>query len=173
MKKQILALLLALLMTAPAFVSCSDSGTNEETADSGSAPTASEEIAPEEIVDDTVDENGYLKDELPDELDFGGQVINLLYWSDVENQEFSAEEFTGEIVNDAIYQRNINVEDDLNVKYNWIGTPGNGGSGGSGGAGGSGGKVYSGKGISTDIVAAGIHAYLSALNKIVYEEDNA
>ncbi len=34
----------------------------------------------------------------------------------------------------------------------------------------SGGKVYSGKGISTDIVAAGIHAYLSALNKIVYEE---
>ena len=37
----------------------------------------------------------------------------------------------------------------------------------------SAGKVYSGKGISTDIVAAGIHAYLSALNKIVYEEDEA
>ncbi|MBQ4617579.1 MAG: hypothetical protein IJB27_04315 [Clostridia bacterium] len=37
----------------------------------------------------------------------------------------------------------------------------------------SGGKVYSGKGISTDIVAAGIHAYLSALNKIVYEEGEA
>ena len=35
----------------------------------------------------------------------------------------------------------------------------------------SGGKVYSGKGISTDIVAAGIHAYLNALNKIVYEEE--
>ncbi len=32
------------------------------------------------------------------------------------------------------------------------------------------GKVYSGRGISTDIVGAGIHAYLSALNKIVYEE---
>ena len=37
----------------------------------------------------------------------------------------------------------------------------------------SGGKVYSGKGISTDIIAAGIHAYLSALNKIVYEEGEA
>ena len=37
----------------------------------------------------------------------------------------------------------------------------------------SSGKVYSGKGISTDIVAASIHAYLSALNKIVYEEDDA
>ena len=32
------------------------------------------------------------------------------------------------------------------------------------------GKVFSGRGISTDIVGAGIQAYLSALNKIVYEE---
>lgn len=35
----------------------------------------------------------------------------------------------------------------------------------------SGGKVYSGRGISTDIVGAGIQAYLSALNKIIYEEE--
>lgn len=35
----------------------------------------------------------------------------------------------------------------------------------------SGGKLYSGRGISTDIVCAGINAYLSALNKIVYEEE--
>ena len=34
----------------------------------------------------------------------------------------------------------------------------------------SNGKLYSGKGISTDIVGASIHAYISALNKIVYEE---
>ena len=37
----------------------------------------------------------------------------------------------------------------------------------------SGNKVYSGEGISTDIVGAGIQAYLSALNKIVYEEEQA
>ena len=35
----------------------------------------------------------------------------------------------------------------------------------------AGGKVYSGRGISTDIVGAGIQAYLSALNKILYEEE--
>ena len=34
------------------------------------------------------------------------------------------------------------------------------------------GKVYSGRGISTDIVGASIQAYINALNKIVYEEDN-
>jgi len=37
----------------------------------------------------------------------------------------------------------------------------------------SGGKLYSGRGISTDIVGASIQAYLSALNKIVYEEEEA
>ena len=35
----------------------------------------------------------------------------------------------------------------------------------------SGGKVYSGRGISTDIVGASILAYINALNKIVYEEE--
>ena len=34
----------------------------------------------------------------------------------------------------------------------------------------SNGKVYSGNGISTDIIGASIRAYLSAVNKIVYEE---
>ena len=34
----------------------------------------------------------------------------------------------------------------------------------------SNGKVFSGRGISTDIVGASVHAYISALNKITYEE---
>ena len=33
-----------------------------------------------------------------------------------------------------------------------------------------GGKLYSGNGISTDIIAASIRAYVNALNKIVFEE---
>ncbi|MCQ2401641.1 MAG: hypothetical protein MJ059_06935 [Lachnospiraceae bacterium] len=35
----------------------------------------------------------------------------------------------------------------------------------------SGGKLYSGRGISTDIIGSGIKAYINALNKIVYEEE--
>lgn len=34
----------------------------------------------------------------------------------------------------------------------------------------AGGKIYSGRGISTDIIGSSIRAYLSAVNKIVYEE---
>lgn len=36
----------------------------------------------------------------------------------------------------------------------------------------SNGKLYSGRGISTDIVGAAIRAYMNAVNKIVYEEQN-
>lgn len=36
----------------------------------------------------------------------------------------------------------------------------------------SNGKLYSGNGISTDIIGSSIHAYMNALNKIVYEEAN-
>ena len=35
----------------------------------------------------------------------------------------------------------------------------------------SGGRLFSGNGISTDIIGASIRAYISALNKIVYEEE--
>ena len=36
----------------------------------------------------------------------------------------------------------------------------------------SGGKIYSGKGLSTDIIGSGVLAYVNALNKIIYEEEN-
>ena len=35
----------------------------------------------------------------------------------------------------------------------------------------SNGKLYSGNGISTDIIGASIRAYVTALNKIAYEEN--
>ena len=35
------------------------------------------------------------------------------------------------------------------------------------------GKLYSGRGISIDVVGSSIYAYINALNKIVYEEQEA
>ena len=126
--RKFVSLLLVLALTLPAFLSCS-SGT-ENAGSETEAPvqsTSGEAVEAEETVDSNIDANGYLKDSLP-ELDFGGEDVCVLYWSDVENAEFEVEELTGEIVNDAIFQRNTDVEDRLNVKYSWIGTPGNNGS---------------------------------------------
>ena len=79
--------------------------------------------------DNTKDRNGRLKDDLPDmdddptndaEINFGGETINLMYWAEVERPEFEQEEITGDNVRDAIYDRNTNVEDRLNVDLNFI-----------------------------------------------------
>ncbi len=131
MKRKFIALTLAALMLLPAFAGCAG-GTENAKEDGDPAvgevaePTAGE-TPEEEAADENLDANGYLKDDLP-ELDFGAQNVTVLYWSDVENAEFEVEELNGEIVNDAIFQRNLDVEDRLNVKYTWIGTPGNNGS---------------------------------------------
>ena len=34
------------------------------------------------------------------------------------------------------------------------------------------GKIYSGRGLSTDIISSSIRAYFNALNKIAYEEES-
>ena len=34
------------------------------------------------------------------------------------------------------------------------------------------GRVFSGRGISTDVIGSSIRAYVSAVNKIVYEEES-
>lgn len=49
---------------------------------------------------------------LPDKLDFGGKEIKILYWLE---QGECADEQDGEIVNDALYDRDIAVEERLGV----------------------------------------------------------
>ena len=69
--------------------------------------------------------NEITKDSLPDGLDFNGMIINLLIQGDSwKESEFIAEDEIGEVVNDAIYNRNRSVEDRLNIKLNIISGPG-------------------------------------------------
>ena len=131
MKKRWLALLVAVLMLAPSFAACSsgteNAGQEPEKSDAAPAAQTADGTPAEEETESNLDVNGYLKDDLP-ELDYGGQTVSVLYWSDVENAEFDVEELTGEIVNDAIRQRNVDTEERLHIVYNWVGTPGNNGS---------------------------------------------
>ena len=72
-----------------------------------------------EVVSDT-DANGFLLDELPADLDFGGAEVNILIRTDVKDTEFYVEEATGDVVDDALYGRNQAVQERLNVKLNFI-----------------------------------------------------
>ncbi len=106
MKKAAL-LFLALLLASANVVSCG-ADTSGET-DTAAAPTAGETVTSAET--ETTREN--YPDTLP-ALDLGGETIVIHARGDSLGEVFS-EELTGEVVNDAVYNRNQLVEERLNV----------------------------------------------------------
>lgn len=117
---RLFAFALTLLMIVPLALACAETGTpGENTGDDNSAQVTVD------TTESLYDDDGYLKSDLP-ELDFKDETITILYWSDVEMQEYEAEEINSILVNDAIYKRNANVQEKLNVTFDWISTKGNG-----------------------------------------------
>ena len=112
MEKKLFALLLAILMTAPSVISCSDNGTNEEAADeiASSAPTASEETVPEET-------EPTIYDDVPTGSYDGHNFHMLNVSSNYAYVLLTAEELIGETINDAVFNRNAVVGDKLNVTF--------------------------------------------------------
>ncbi|MBQ7821922.1 MAG: hypothetical protein IJ391_06555 [Clostridia bacterium] len=103
MKK--IALLLALiLMLTPVLVACDS---NEDDT-SREAPTASNE---------TVD-TGYSLDQLP-ELDFQKEKFGMFIDKGGANYLISEEE-TGDLVGDAVFQRNLAIEEKYNLEFNMV-----------------------------------------------------
>ena len=130
----LLLTVLMLLLTLVTAVACSDpvdnSGeTNDEVitpaGDNGSSGATTP--APEGDGDgsEVTTPSGELKDDdLPEDLDFGQESIDFLAWKQGVTEYF-AESQNGDAVNDAIYYRNIDVEERLGVKLNFEIIPGN------------------------------------------------
>ncbi len=64
------------------------------------------------------------KDSLPDNLNFSGQTVTFLNWKEALCPEFDAQ-ISGDIIEDAVYNRNAAVESRLNIKLVFNGIPGN------------------------------------------------
>lgn len=102
-------MLLALSMTVSLGVSCAKAADGSGNQDTAAETTVS--------TDDGETERSETKDSLPSDLDFNGDSFRLLVRADYFQDEFYAEEATGDVVEDAIYKRNSSVEDRLNIKY--------------------------------------------------------
>jgi ABC-type glycerol-3-phosphate transport system substrate-binding protein len=66
-----------------------------------------------------LDANGYWKDDLDENLNFKGETVKVLCDDNPYAQEFDAEGVTGDLINDAIYNRNETVMSRLNVKLSY------------------------------------------------------
>ena len=96
-----------------------DLPTDATTAVQGDATTA-----PAETTDNNLDANGYWKDDLPEDLNLNQETVTILYDSESYAQEFESEGITGDLINDAIYNRNETVSSRLNVKLQFVGING-------------------------------------------------
>lgn len=112
---KITALILAALMTFSA-VGC---GNNTDTSDG--KDTGKDTSANIDTTAETELTRANTPDSLPDDLDFGGETINIFYFGLDDSKNFDAVgEMGGDIVLDSVYQRNLRTEERLNVTLNWI-----------------------------------------------------
>ena len=112
MKKTILifAILMAIVLSA-----CSD---NSAGGDSNVTTASVTDIAEDTTNEPAETQRSQIKDTLPDALDFDGTVIRVLSRDDGTSlgMEITAPENTGDVVIDVIYNRQLKVEERLNVK---------------------------------------------------------
>lgn len=113
--KRIYAALLASLVLVPAMASCSDDA-------AGNPVDTIAETKPVETESVETDRS-QLKDDLPADLDFDGKTWTIYVSTVVANDTFVAgsEEKAGDIVNDAVWERNLKVQERLNIKMEAIG----------------------------------------------------
>jgi len=112
-----IALFLAILMLSAVLFSCVDDKTTTDTTVASKTTTNEEVTVTEEISRENTADN------LPD-LNFNGSTVNI-YYRDSTNYklDFIADALTGDRVNDAIFIRNANVEERLNIQFNFIAGP--------------------------------------------------
>lgn len=122
MKIRIISALLALILIISMVVACGE--VTPQTVET-TQPVADTSEKPEETTESLYDENGYLKDSIPATTNLGGITLKMLHWSDASADEFYVEQTNGEMVNDAIFDRNAKVEERLSVAFEYNGIPGN------------------------------------------------
>ena len=102
---------------------CSESNTNSEETTVGitSTPSGGDGVV---SVEEEETETQFVPDTLPD-LDFQGETCRIFCWESWDPGEFFVEEDNGEIIVSAVYNRNLKVEERLNVSLEWDQCPRN------------------------------------------------
>ena len=115
--KRILCALLVVLMTLSLFVACVDNKKTTAVNPTGNATNTG--TAP--AVNKDVDEWGreLVASAIPDGKKFDGETVNFVLDSSRGN-EFTVEAMNGDLINDAVYNRNLKVESDLGITLNYI-----------------------------------------------------
>ncbi|MGI6743849.1 MAG: hypothetical protein ACOX4O_09345 [Eubacteriales bacterium] len=105
------SIILAILLTSSVLFACGGKG-GDTPKQGGTADTQADV--------ETAEETTAPATSVPAGTDFGGTTINVLnsiYFS-TDGYYFDVSEETGDVVNDAVYERNMRVQNDVNVSFN-------------------------------------------------------
>ncbi len=120
-KKRRITLLLTLAMLLPSFAGCSEGGENAAQETAAGTPSANEEVSETEPAEEQLSDLE-LRQAIPDELPeqkFEGREFRILT-SEQKNFQFMSEELNGDACNDAVYNRNLKIEDRFDTKITTI-----------------------------------------------------
>ena len=121
--KKLFCLILAALLAASSLSACSESKVNTDTETTASSETTSSVASTDETETET--ETKYL-DTLPETMDFGGTSMRFIVEEggngNLTELSIMAEEDTGEVVDSAVFQRNMTVQDRLNISIELVDT---------------------------------------------------
>ncbi len=115
MKRKLSVLLLA-AMLASAFSGCGSTepaDTTDPAADSTTDPADVTTADPAADLN-VMEQRALIDDELPDKK-FTGETFSIYVWGDQRTGMFDVEEETGDIVNDSVYKRQINIEERFDI----------------------------------------------------------
>lgn len=120
-----IALILSLVTLLGMFAACANTSGGDVTTGGSASTTAPDGNGGATEPATTAEETLYAPDDLEESYNFG-ETITIFMWSDYRMTEFYAEE-TGDLIDDAIFHRNIKVQERLGITFEFVEEPGDSG----------------------------------------------
>lgn len=92
----------------------------------GKTTTPADNVGGEQNTPGGDETNSVVNSNVPDDLDFGQKQVVFLTWEEVSMTEFFVEGVTGDIIGDEIYERNMQVEEELGITLSYAAQSGDG-----------------------------------------------
>ena len=123
--KRILSLVLVLLMLGSLLVACQSTPTEtpkDTTAQSGDVNSEKPDDSEKNPSSDTsdggnTDDKGFIKDTLPDDIDYDGKKVSMLGWKDCKNTAWPEEGNANDPIQDTSYWHKKSVEDRMGIEF--------------------------------------------------------
>ena len=121
---RIISVFLIILMLSTTLLACANNSGDDTTVTTPADGVADTTPAGGEEAVDTTPAETTPALQLPENLNFNKQTFTIFTWSNQTQWEWDAEDYTGELLDDAIYDRKLETEERVGISLEFIKEPG-------------------------------------------------